>query len=111
MKVDELLRRLKDVNMTIKTQKRGQPIPKTFVLYPDRVKIALTSKYVDCWHYVSRSPHLDRVAAESFYTPALLQNFNVIIQSASVRIVASSRGGACPTDCGSTPFGEPRLIK
>ena len=55
MKVDELLRRLKNVDMTVKTQKRRQPIPKTFVLYPDRVKIALTTKYVDCWHYISRS--------------------------------------------------------
>jgi len=55
MKVDELLRRLKNVDITIKTQKRGQPIPKVFVLYPDRVKIALTSKYVDCLHYVSHS--------------------------------------------------------
>ena len=55
MKVDELLRRLKNVHMTVKTQKRRQPIPKAFVLYPDRVKIALTTKYVDCWHYVSRS--------------------------------------------------------
>jgi len=36
-------------------------------------------------------PHFYRVIAESFYT------------SASVRIVAYSRGGACPTDCGSTP--------
>jgi len=26
-----------------------------------------------------------------------------------VRIVAYSRGGACPTERGSTPFGEPRL--
>jgi len=55
MKVDELLRRLKNVDMTVKTQKRGQPVPKVFVLYPDRVKIALTTKYVDCWRYVSRS--------------------------------------------------------
>jgi len=55
MKIDELLRRLKNVDVTVKTQKRGQPIPKVFVLYPDRVKIALTTKYVDCWHYVSRS--------------------------------------------------------
>ena len=55
MKVDELLRRLKNVDMTVKTQKRRHPIPKVFVLYPDRVKIALTTKYADCWHYVSRS--------------------------------------------------------
>ena len=55
MKIVELLRRLKNVDMTVKTQKRGQPIPKAFVLYPDRVKIALTRKYINCWHYVSRS--------------------------------------------------------
>jgi len=55
MKVVELLRRLKNVDITAKPQKRGQPIPKVFVLYPDRVKIALTKKYVDCWHYISRS--------------------------------------------------------
>ena len=55
MRVDELLRRLKNVDMTVKTQKRRQLLPKVFVLYPDRVKIALTTKYVDCWHYVSRS--------------------------------------------------------
>ena len=55
MKVNELLRCLENVDMTVKTQKRRRPIPKVFVLYPDRVKIALTTKYVDCLHYVSRS--------------------------------------------------------
>jgi len=30
--------------------------------------------------------------------------------SASIRIVSSSREGACPTDCGSTPYGEPRVF-
>ena len=49
----------------------------------------------------SQGPHLDWVAAESLYTS--------LQPSASVRIVAYSRGGACPTGHGSTPCGEPRL--
>ena len=45
------------------------------------------------------SPHLYRVAAESLYTSSE--------PSASVRIVAYSRGGACPTGHGSTLAGTP----
>jgi len=56
MKVDELLSRLKEFETPVKTTTtKRQLLPKVFVLYPDRVKIALTSKYVDCYHYVSRS--------------------------------------------------------
>jgi len=55
MKINELLKHLKNIDTTAKPQKRGQLVPKVFVLYPDRVKIALTTKYVNCWHYVSRS--------------------------------------------------------
>ena len=46
---------------------------------------------------LTAAPHFYRVTAESFYT------------FASVRNLTYSRGGACPTDRGSTPFGEPRL--
>jgi hypothetical protein len=44
------------------------------------------------------SPHFNRVTAESFYTPILPH---------IVAIVAFSRGGACPTDRGSTLTGTP----